>query len=63
MRHSVKQSRIQAINKLVKDIKKLRDKKGTDEQKAKNSSKAERYVELIQIMKVSLHFFTPISVL
>ncbi|XP_065225970.1 serum response factor-binding protein 1-like [Planococcus citri] len=51
MRHSVRQSRIQAINKLVKEIKKLRDKKGTDEQKAKNASKADRYVECIQIMK------------
>lgn len=56
MRHSVRQSRIQSINKLVKEIQKLKAKKGTDEQKAKNLSKAERYVELIHIMKVSADF-------
>lgn len=55
MRKCVRQSRIHSIHKLSREIKKLKEKKGTDEQKIKNLKKAERFVEEIGIMKVSTY--------
>ena len=52
-RKLVRQSRVHCIRKLSRDIKKLREKKGTNEQKSKNLKKADRFVEEIYQMKVS----------
>lgn len=54
MRKCVRQSRIHCINKLSREIKKLKEKKGTEEQKSKNLKKAERFVQEILFMKVHI---------
>ncbi|GLH14985.1 Serum response factor-binding protein 1 [Gryllus bimaculatus] len=51
MRHSVSQARVHVLNKLVREIRKLQNKKGTDEQKQKNSRKAERLRQEVIFIK------------
>lgn len=52
MRKNARRSRVHCISKLCREKKKLEGKKGTDEQKKKNTRKAERFVEQISLMKV-----------
>ncbi|XP_005098916.2 serum response factor-binding protein 1 [Aplysia californica] len=51
MRQVVKRAKVQVINKLCRQIKDLKKKKGTEEQKTKNLQKAERLIEEIDSMK------------
>ncbi|KAL1117693.1 hypothetical protein AAG570_004008 [Ranatra chinensis] len=50
MRQNVRRARVQTIHKLTKVIKRLREKKGSEEQKQKNSAKADRLAEEILVM-------------
>lgn len=57
MRGSVKQVKTHLINKLTREAKKLREKKGTEEQKKQNQKKADRFIEEVMLMKVTnLHY-------
>lgn len=52
MRKDVEQARVVVINKLTRNIFKLRTKKGTEEQKAKNEKKAQKFAnEILSIKK------------
>ncbi|CAH0381710.1 unnamed protein product [Bemisia tabaci] len=51
MRGSVKQVKTHLINKLTREAKKLREKKGTEEQKKQNQKKADRFIEEVMLMK------------
>ncbi|CAL1544470.1 unnamed protein product [Lymnaea stagnalis] len=51
MRQVVKRSKVHVINKLCRHIATLKKKKGTEEQKAKNLRKAERFLEEIDSIK------------
>ncbi|WAR01027.1 SRFB1-like protein [Mya arenaria] len=53
MRSVVQRAKLYVINDLTKKMKKLRNKKGSDEQKEKNSQKADRLVEEMKIIKPS----------
>lgn len=52
MRPIVKRSKLYVINKLTKHIKKLRGKKATEEQKKRNTSRANNLVEEVKVIKV-----------
>lgn len=52
MRHVVRKSRVHLINKMARDSKKLKAKKGTEEQVEKNKKKSERLVNEILLIKV-----------
>ncbi|XP_052792430.1 serum response factor-binding protein 1-like [Mya arenaria] len=52
MRSVVQRAKLYVINDLTKKMKKLRNKKGSDEQKEKNSQKADRLVEEMKIIKI-----------
>ena len=56
MRHNVRRARTQTVNKLSKQIRMLRAKKGTDEEITKNKAKADRLASEILTMKVSFFF-------
>jgi len=54
MRHIVRKSKVHTINKLSREAKKLKLKKGSEEQIVKNKKKAERFVnELLVIKKLN----------
>ncbi|XP_050537120.1 serum response factor-binding protein 1-like [Daktulosphaira vitifoliae] len=54
MRHIVRKSRVHLIHKLTRESKKLKGKKGTDEQIDKNKKKSERLVnEILYIKKLN----------
>lgn len=52
MRHVVRRSRVHVINKLSREAKKLKGKKGNDEQVVKNQRKAERFIAELLAIKV-----------
>ena len=52
MRKSVRQARVHVINKLTKEVKRLRDRKGPENIQVKARRKAERYLEEIKVLKV-----------
>lgn len=52
MRHVVRKSKVHTINKLSREAKKLKDKKGKEVQIAKNKKKAERFVNELMVIKV-----------
>lgn len=52
MRHIVRKSKVHVINKLSREAKKLKEKKGNEKQIAKNKTKSERYVSELMIIKV-----------
>lgn len=52
MRHIVRKSKVHIINKLTREAKKLRIKKGTEEQIAKHKKKAERFINELLVIKV-----------
>ncbi|XP_013094714.2 serum response factor-binding protein 1-like [Biomphalaria glabrata] len=51
MRQVVRRTKVQVINKLCRHIAALKKKKGTEQQKSKNLSKAERFLEEIESIK------------
>jgi hypothetical protein len=53
MRKVVRRARLHLINKLTKEVKKLKEHKGSDQAKGKASRKAERLLQEIQVIKVS----------
>lgn len=52
MRAIVRRSKLHLINGLVKKVHKLRDKKGSEDQKKQNKNKADKMLEDIKIIKV-----------
>lgn len=56
MRQIVRRSRVHIINKLSREAKKLKEKKGSEEQVIKNKKKAERFINELMAMKVCLKF-------
>lgn len=52
MRHVVRKSKVHTINKLSREAKKLKTKKGSEEQIVKNKNKAERFVNELMAIKV-----------
>lgn len=52
MRKYIKQARIHSINKLCREIKKLKSSKLSDSQKEKKLKKAEKLVQQVVLMKV-----------
>lgn len=53
MRHIVRKSKVHIINKLSREAKKLKEKKGSDDQILKNKKKAERFVKELMVIKVN----------
>lgn len=56
MRHIVRKSKVHTINKLSREAKKLKAKKGSEEQIVKNKNKAERFVNELMVIKVPIQF-------
>lgn len=56
MRHIVRKSKVHTINKLSREAKKLKEKKGSKEQVNKNKKKAERFVNELMVIKVQIQF-------
>lgn len=54
MRKVVRTARVHIINKLTKDIKKLKERKGDEKALEKTKRKIERFLQEIQVIKVSL---------
>lgn len=52
MRHVVRKSKVHTINKLSREAKKLKLKKGNEEQIVKNKRKAVRFVNELLVIKV-----------
>jgi len=52
MRHIVRKSKVHIINKLLREAKKLKLKKGNEEQIVKNKKKAERFINELLVIKV-----------
>lgn len=52
MRHIVRKSKVHVINKLSREAKKLKEKKGNEKQIAKNKKKSERLVNELMVIKV-----------
>lgn len=52
MRQIVRKSKVHTINKLSREAKKLREKKGSEEQVNKNKKKSERFVNELMVIKV-----------
>lgn len=68
MRHIVRKSKVHIINKLTRDAKKLRIKKGTEKQIAKHKKKAERFINELLAIKVynyihNLTIFSSLNIL
>jgi hypothetical protein len=57
MRHIVRKSKVHTINKLSREAKKLKAKKGSEEQIVKNKNKAERFVNELMVIKVLLFLY------
>jgi hypothetical protein len=53
MRKSVRQARVHVINKLTKEVKRLRERKGPETSQVKAKRKADRFLEEIKLLKVS----------
>lgn len=56
MRQVVRRSRVHIINKLARETKKLKEKKGSEEQVIKNKKKAERFMNELMAIKACLKF-------
>lgn len=52
MRHIVRKSKVHTINKLSREAKKLKIKKGNEKQMIKNKNKAERLINELMVIKV-----------
>lgn len=57
MRHIVRKSKVHTINKLSREAKKLKAKKGSEEQIDKNKNKAERFVNELMVIKVPIFLY------
>lgn len=62
MRHIVRKSKVHIINKLTREAKKLRIKKGTEEQIAKHKKKAERFINELLVIKVYNYYFHNLTI-
>ncbi|XP_027845012.1 serum response factor-binding protein 1-like isoform X1 [Aphis gossypii] len=51
MRHIVRKSKVHTIHKLTREAKKLKEKKGSEEQIVKNKKKAERFINELMVIK------------
>ncbi|XP_022168345.1 serum response factor-binding protein 1-like [Myzus persicae] len=51
MRHIVRKSKVHTIHKLTREAKKLKEKKGNEEQLVKNKKKAERFISELMVIK------------
>ncbi|KAG7196955.1 hypothetical protein KM043_000222 [Ampulex compressa] len=51
MRHSVRQARVCTVSKLVREAKRLREKRGDEKQREKNGRKAERLLREVSALK------------
>lgn len=56
MRHVIRKSKVHTINKLSRESKKLKVKKGSEEQIVKNKKKADRFVNELMVLKVFFFF-------
>lgn len=54
MRKSVRQAKVQIINRLISQIKKYKNRKGNPKDQEKAKRKADRILDEIQVLKVSL---------
>lgn len=54
MRHIVRKSKVHTIHKLTREAKKLKEKKGSEDQIVKNKKKAERFINELMVIKVCL---------
>jgi len=57
MRHIVRRSKVHTINKLSREAKKLKAKKGSEEQVLKNKRKSERLINELMAIKVCFLLF------
>ncbi|XP_060865578.1 serum response factor-binding protein 1-like [Metopolophium dirhodum] len=51
MRHIVRKSKVHTIHKLTREAKKLKEKKGSEEQLIKNKKKADRFISELMVIK------------
>lgn len=51
MRHIVRKSKVHTIHKLTREAKKLKEKKGSEEQLVKNKKKADRFISELMVIK------------
>ncbi|XP_025201535.1 serum response factor-binding protein 1-like [Melanaphis sacchari] len=51
MRHIVRKSKVHTIHKLTREAKKLKEKKGSEEQIVKNQKKSERFINELMVIK------------
>jgi uncharacterized protein (DUF1919 family) len=54
MRQEVNKAKLYTINKLIRDLRRLKSKNGTEEQKEKYNRKAERFMEELLFIKVGI---------
>jgi hypothetical protein len=54
MRQEARKAKLHTISKLVREVRRLRSKNGTEEQKIKNNRKADRFMEEVHIIKVGI---------
>ena len=54
MRKNVRQARVHVVNKLAKEVKRLRERKGPENLQIKAQRKAERFLQEIKIIQVLL---------
>jgi hypothetical protein len=54
MRQEARKAKLHTISKLVREIRRLRNKNGSEEQKKKNNRKADRFMEEVHIIKVGI---------
>lgn len=54
MRQKVNKAKLYTVNKLVRELRRLKSKNGSEEQKKKFNRKAERLMEVVLVIKVGI---------
>jgi hypothetical protein len=54
MRQEARKAKLHTISKLVREVRRLRSKNGSEEQRTKNNRKADRFMEEVLIIKVGI---------
>ena len=54
MRQKVNKAKLYTINKLIRELRRLKSKNGSEEQKKKFNRKAERFMEEVFVIKVGI---------
>lgn len=54
MRQKVNTAKLYTINKLIRELRRLKSKNGSEEQKKKFNRKAERFMEEVLVVKVGI---------